>query len=63
MDKVRYKVREVLDKNKIETFCSKLALGIWVWLMVICRMLSHLILCGQMECFISMEPLVGDEIK
>ena len=40
MDKVRYKVREVLDKNKIDAFCSKLALGIWVWLMVICRMLS-----------------------
>lgn len=63
MDKVRYKVREVLDKNKIEAFLQQARIGHLGMADGHLPYVVPLILCGQMECFISMEPLAGDEIK
>jgi nitroimidazol reductase NimA-like FMN-containing flavoprotein (pyridoxamine 5'-phosphate oxidase superfamily) len=63
MDKVRYKVREVLDKNKIDAFLQQARIGHLVMVDGHLPYVVLLILCGQMECFISMELLAGDEIK
>ncbi|CAM5703370.1 hypothetical protein LSPH24S_01472 [Lysinibacillus sphaericus] len=63
MVEVRYKVREVLDQNKIDIFLKQARIGYLEWLTVICLMLFHLILFGQMGCCISTELLAEDAIK